>query len=279
MNPDWRKVDISEAESGLMWIEVSGEEDDVSCTCYFTDLVNIYSEHLNKTSLETRFKENNTQLETDDYQDFFSKVKTALSQGEESTISVTKEKDSYNIDMEWRSEGFDWKWLFRVDVGSAELFYKLVTYPVISGLHQLRQDKDTLLAVIRAKDFELEDHENSGSKLSLPRLRTARFDPETLKTGSDSGEVADVVSFLDQPGAREVLSNVSVKILFEKKSENKQDLSSTKESIKVSDLISEPPPPAVSQEPNCRKKIKLEKPNLSQIATNSNRFNKPKKKF
>ena len=217
MNPDWRKVDISQAESGLMWIEVSREEDDVSCTCYFTDLVNIYSEHLNKTSIETRFKENNTELETDDYQDFFSKVKTALSQGEESTITVTKEKDSYTIDMEWSSEGFDWKWLFQVDVGSAELFYKLVTYPVISGLDQLRQDKDTLLAVIRAKDFELEDHENSGSTLSLPRLRTVRFDPETLKTGSDSGEVADVVSFLDHPRAREVLSNVSVKILFEKK--------------------------------------------------------------
>ena len=110
-------------------------------------------------------------------------------------------------------------------------------------------------------------------------------DAETLKTTDDGvadDGVADVVSFLDQPGAREVLSKVSVKVLFEKKSEpnqrkEKSDPSTTKESPKASNQISEPKP-AESEEANCRKKIKLEKPNLSQIATNSNRFNKPKKK-
>ena len=76
MNPDWRKVKISEAESALTWIQISQEEDDVSCSCYFTDLINIYSEHLNKTGIETRFQDRNPGMETDDYQDFLTNVRT-----------------------------------------------------------------------------------------------------------------------------------------------------------------------------------------------------------
>lgn len=282
MNPDWRKVKISEGESALTWIQITQEEDDVSCSCYFTDLINIYSEHLNKTGIETRFQDRNPGMETDDYQDFLTNVRTALSDSENSAISVVKENDSCNVDVDWTIEGIEYKWFFRTSLGPVQLFYKLVSYPLISGFEKLRQDKETLLSIIEAKDLEIEDYENNGSKLSLKKLRTVKFDPRSLDTPG-SGQLADTVNIIAHPAAREILHNVSVKILFEKKldlsgEQGKTESSSTKESTQAAILISNPPHIQSEEEVSCRKKLKLEKPNLSEIAQNSNRFNKPKRK-
>ena len=50
MKPDWRKVELNSEENVLVWLQVPQDGGDVSCTCYLTDTVNIYTEHLNTSS-------------------------------------------------------------------------------------------------------------------------------------------------------------------------------------------------------------------------------------
>jgi len=272
MNPDWRKVKLSEEESGLIWLELSQDDDDVSvrCSCYFTDLVNIYSEHLNKTQIEARFLEQNSGIETEDYREFLTNVKTTLSVSKTSSnTSIYLTKESCKISIDWTSEGIDFKWFFQTNVGPSEMFYKLMSYPLISVIQQLRRDKETLLAVVRDKDLEIEDYENNGSRLSLKKLKTGKFDPDVLKT-PDDGEKIDTVNIVADPDTWDVLT---VKDLTVKKLETEI----IKESPKRKNTISEPQSAHSEEESICRKKIKLEKPNLSKIAQNSSRFNKPKK--
>ena len=296
MNPDWRKVKISEGESALTWIQITQEEDDVSCSCYFTDLINIYSEHLNKTAIETRFQDRNPGMETDDYQDFLTNVRTALSDSENSAISVVKENDSCNVDVDWTIEGIEYKWFFRTSLGPVQLFYKLVSYPLISGFEKLRQDKETLLSIVEAKDLEIEDYENNGSKLSRKKLRTGRFDPEKdLEVFDDekTSGPATTVDIVDSPKMREILRTTSVKAFCGVKTETKGikdgDTTSSKERMisesSPAQILNNPPAQnsdktlAESEEDKSIKKIMTEKPNLKRIAqSSSNRFKLNKKK-
>ena len=97
MKPDWRKVNLASEENVLVWLQGPQDGGDVSCTCYLTDTVNIYTEHLNTPSIQSRFAQQNPGMETEDFLDFLETLRTALSESNTSTISLTRQADSCTL--------------------------------------------------------------------------------------------------------------------------------------------------------------------------------------
>ena len=178
MKPDWRKVNLKSEENVLVWLQVPQDEGDVSCTCYLTDTVNIYTEHLNTASIQSRFTEQNPGMETEDFLDFLDNVRTALSESNKSTISLMRQTDSCRLDITWTIEGIDYQWFFQTKVQPHQLLCQVFYRPFIQLSQHLVHTRDSLLGIIHSKDLEIEDYKNSGSKLSRKNLKTRMFDPE-----------------------------------------------------------------------------------------------------
>lgn len=283
MKPDWRKVNLTSGENVLAWLQVPQDEaGDVSCTCYLTDTVNIYTEHLNTASIQSRFTEQNPGMETEDFLDFLDTLRTALSESQNSTISLARQTDSCRLDIDWTIEGIEYKWLFQTKVQPHQLLCQVFYLPFIQLSQHLLHTRDSLVQTIQDKDLEIEDYENNGSRLSRKILRTGRFDPEKDLKGFDDKKTPDsAVDIVDTPAVREILRTISVKAFCEEKPETKGIKRSSQESM-ISDhspgaaRISDNPQ---SEEENSIKKIKLVKPDLSKIAQSSRFKVKKKNKF
>ena len=278
MKPDWRKVNLTSEENVLVWLQVPQDESgDVSCTCYLTDTVNIYTEDLNTSSIQSRFTEQNPGMETEDFRDFLETLRTALSESHNSTISMTKQIDSCRLDIKWTIEDIQYKWFFQTKVQPHPLLCQVLYLPFIQLSQHLLHTRDSLVQIIQDKDLEIEDYENNGSKLSRKILRTGRFDPERDLKGFDDEKTPDsTVDIVDTPAVREILRTISVKTICEENTEPKGIKRNSQES-----MISDPSPQVSdnpkSEEENSIKKIKLVKPDLSKIAQSS-RFKVTKKK-
>ena len=298
MNPDWRKVNLNSEENVLVWLQVPQDETeaDVSCTCYLTDTVNIYTEHLNTSIIQSRFTEQNPGLETEDFLDFLNNLRAVLAGSPKSTISVTREGDTCRINIDWIIEGIDFKWFFQTNIQPHQLLCEVFYLPFIHLSQHLLHTKDSLLRIIQDKDLEIEDYENNGSKLSRKKLRTGRFDPEKdLEVFDDekTSGPATTVDIVDSPKMREILRTISVKAFCEVKTETKGikdgDTTSSKERMisesSPAQILNNPPAQnsdktlTESEEDKSIKKIMTEKPNLKRIAqSSSNRFKLNKKK-
>ena len=263
MKPDWRKVNLTSEENVLVWLQAPKDEAEVSCTCYLTDTVNIYTEHLNTVSIQSRFTEQNPGMETEDFLDFLDNLRTALSEGNTSTISLTRQADSCRLNIDWIIEGIEFKWFFQTDLQPHQLLCRVFYLPFIHLSQHLLQTKDNLVRIIQDKDLEIEDYENSGSKLSRKILRTGRFDPEKdVKAFDDTKTPDSTVDIVDSPAVREILRTISVR---ETEKERMEPSSSKKRKI------SDPAPAQISDIPQSGEessinKIKLVKPDLSKIA-------------
>ena len=278
MKPDWRKVNLNSEENVLVWLHVPQDEGDVSCTCYLTDTVNIYTEQLNTARIQSRFTEKNPGMETEDFLDFLDDVRTALSGGSKSTISLTRQTDSCRLDITWTVEGIDYKWFFQANVQPHQLLYQVLYLPFIQLSQHLIHTRDSLLRTIRSKDLEIEDYKNNGSKLSRKNLKTRMFDPEKdLKAFDDEKTPDSTADIVESPDVRKILRTISVKTFVEEKGIEERDESMISAPYPSPAQISDNPQ---SEEENISiKRIKLEKPNLSKIAQSSrfNRVNKKKK--
>ena len=292
MKPDWRKVNVPGEENVLAWLQVPQDEAeaDVSCACYLTDTVNIYSEHLNTSLIQSRFTEQNPGLETEDFLDFLNNLRAALAGGYKSTISLTRQTD-WRINIDWNMEGIDFKWFFQTNIQPHQLLCQLLYLPFIQLSQHLLQTKDRLVRIIQDKDLEIEDYENNGSKLSRKKLRTGRFDPEKdLKAFGDekTSGAETIVDIVDSSDMREILRTVSVK---EESmiSDNPPSQASDNPPSQASDNPTSDTSPspakisdktgAESEEDKSIKKIKLEPPNLKKIAQSSRFKPNKKKKF
>ena len=293
MNPDWRKVNLNGEENVLCWLQVPQDETeaDVSCSCYLTDTVNIYSEHLNTSSIQSRFTEQNPGLETEDFLDFLSNLRAALAGSHQPTISVTRNTDTVRINIDWIMEGIDFKWFFETNIQPHQLLCQLFYLPFIHLSQHLLHTRDSLLRIIQDKDLEIEDYENNGSKLSRKKLRTGRFDPEKdlQAFGEEKTSGAEtIVDIVDSSDMREILRTVSVK---EESmiSDNPPSQASDNPPAQISNNPTSDTSPspakisdktgAESEEDKSIKKIKLEPPNLKKIAQSSRFKPNKKKKF
>jgi len=271
---------LNSEENVLVWLQVPQDEGDVSCTCYLTDTVNIYTEHLNTPSIQSRFNEKNPGMETDDFLDFLDKVRSALSGSNKSTISLTRQTDSCRLYITWTIDSIEYKWFFQTNVQPHQLLCQVLYLPFIQLSQHLIQTRESLIKIIHSKDLEIEDYKNNGSRLSRKNLKTRMFDREKDLQAFDDEKTQDsTADIVENPDVRKILRTISVKAFVEEKGiKEKVEPSSSKES-----MISDPSPAQISDNPqseeetNSIKRIKLEKPNLSKIAQSS-RFNKVNKK-
>jgi len=261
-HPSWQRVELG----GEMYLfQLVVREGMMGYTCYLTDLVNIYKEQIDKDGFSKKFSEVNGDIELDDIDEGFREViKIMNKQDKKVNGKVLFEEDIFNMDVEWISDGIPYKWTFNLVRGSSTEFHDMITKSLLKGMAILLQEKKELVSIIRSKDLELEDYENSGAKLTRKALKTSWFKedeafnerkPVFIDNEIDFMSSSEVLSVIDKP----VQKPTETQNCTNAKLASNLDISvpHLKESVKEST-------------PNLDSKRKIAKPDLSKIADKMN---------
>jgi len=254
----WRKVELG-GQTFLFQLNV--DEGSVGYSCYLTDLVNIYKEEIDKNGFTGRFNEVNSDLEVSDIlEDGLKEVVSIVNSDGEKKIKGEIIEDCCDLHVQWLSEGIPYKWIFKMVRGSSSEFHDNVTKSLLKSMALLLGERDELVSIIRSKDLEIEDYENSGAKLTRKALKTTWFKPELAFQETKTAEIEDEIDFITSSKIQNIMNKT-----LSKKTGDEVDLkvkvngstfqaseSLTKEDISI--------PPKLSA------KRKIVKPDLSKIA-------------
>jgi len=258
--PSWQRVELG----GEMYLfQLVVREGTMGYTCYLTDLVYIYKEQIDKDGFSKKFNEVNSDIELDDMDEGFKEVIAIMNKqvkNKKVKGEILFEEDILNMHVEWVSDGIPYKWIFNLVRGSSTEFHDVITKSLLKGMAILLQEKKELVSIIRSKDLELEDYENSGAKLTRKALKTTWFkedeafnerEPVFIDDEIDFMSSSEVLSVIDKP----VQKPTKTQTCTNTKVASNLDISDTslKESVKESTS-------------NLDSKRKIVKPDLAKLA-------------
>jgi len=259
MEDAWHKLDLA---GKLYLFKLTAREGIVGYSCYLTDLVDLYQEQIDREGFCDKFSRVNSDLELDDIGEGFGEV-ISIMKAEEKARKVKGEimPDSCDLQVEWISEGIPYKWIFHLVKGSSSNFHDVVTKSLLDSMAFLVQEKKELVNIIRSKDLELEDYENSGAKLTRKALKTTWFRQEEAFNEIKPVQLDDDIDFMTSPEIQNVM-NKTVKMA-------KED-SNSKVTVKSADSLDSPKKEAKENTPKLDSKRKIVKPDLTKIADKMN---------
>lgn len=257
MTGQWRKVELG-GQAYLLQLNV--REDIVGYSCYLTDLVNIYKEEVDKEGFTDKFGEINSDLELDDIVEGFKEVTGIMISEGVKKIKGEVLEDCCDLNVEWFSEGIPYKWIFKLFRRSSSEFHDLVTKSLLKSMALLLGEREELVSIIRSKDLEIEDYENSGAKLTRKALKTTWFKPELAFNETKSVEIEDEIDFITSSHIQNVMNKAVVQI--------KGDEVDSKETENESacKVIKSPTKESTEIPPKLNTKRKIVKPDLNKIA-------------
>merc|ERR1712142_152317 len=254
----WQKVELGNKQYLFQLVVEKGMVGD---TCYLTDMVNIFKEEVDKDKFSEIFSRVNGDLELDDICEGFEEVVGVMNKNDASKkVKGEVLLETCSINVEWVSEGIPYKWIFSLVRGSSSEFHDMITMSLLQNMARLIQEKKELVSIIRSKDLELEDYENSGAKLTRKALKTTWFTEEEAFSEKDPVQVNDEVDFMTSRDMQYRRINT--------RENSKQD--DTELPPTSNDSAS--PLTVVTKEntPNLDSKRKIVKPDLSKIADKLN---------
>jgi len=253
----WRKLELG-GQAYLLQLNV--REDIVGYSCYLTDLVNIYKEEVNKEGFSDKFGEINSDLELDDIVEGFKEVTgIMLSEGERKIKGKVLE-DCCDLKVEWFSEGIPYKWIFKLVRESSSEFHELVTKSLLNSMALLLGEREELVSIIRSKDLEIEDYENSGAKLTRKALKTTWFKPELAFKETKPVEIEDEIDFITSSHIQNVMNKAVVQIKGDEVDSKETEHGTACKVMKSPTKESSEIPPKLNT------KRKVVKPDLNKIA-------------
>ena len=258
----WKKVELG---GQVFLFQLIVREGIVGYSCYLTDLVNIYKEQIDKHGFSDKFSSINSDLELDDISEGFEEVTGIMNSEGGSSRKMKGEvtQDCCDLQVEWFSEGIPYKWVFNMVKGSSSEFHDLVTKSLLKCMALLLGEREELVSIIRSKDLEIEDYENSGAKLTRKGLKTTWFKPELAFNETKPVEIEDEINFMTSSEIQSVISKTVVWTETDQVDSKVENNGSVFES------------PAAAKEvkditPKLNTKRKIVKPDLTKIADKMN---------
>jgi len=256
----WRNVEL-DGQKSLFQMEV--KKGTVGYTCFVTDLVNLYKEEIDKDGFIKKFSEINSEVEVDDFEGIFSEISSIMnnSDSDGGKLEGGIEGDSCDLHLCWESDGLKLKWMFQLVRQSGSEFHQHVTKSLLRSMALLLGERDELVSIIRSKDLEIEDYENSGAKLTRKALKTTWFKPELAFNETKPVELNNEIDFMTSSEIQNVMNKSVIKTtgdevdLKVKAKESNEPASKTP--VKEAKVIL---PPTLSS------KRKVVKPDLNKIA-------------
>jgi len=239
-------------------------------SCYLTDLVNLYKETTSKEVFAERFNEVNSDLEISDISEALKEVSSIINSDGEKNIVGEVRDDICEIKVDWLIDEIPYMWIFKMERGSNDDFNQQVTKSLLSSIALLLGEREFLVSVIRSKDLEIEDYENSGSKLTRKALKTTWFKPEVDLNGTKAVQIEDEIEFITSPQIQNIIHKTIIK-----KVEDEVD---TKENVNgnVSQVNKNSNEEVKSTLPNLSTKRKIVKPDLAKMVGTKNKTKKSK---
>jgi len=239
-------------------------------SCYLTDLLNIYKEIISKEIFAERFNEVNSDLEISDVGEVLTEVSSVINgEGEKKVVGEVRE-DFCEIKVDWQMDEIPYMWIFKMERGSSYDFNQQVTKFLLSSIALLLGERDYLVSVIRNKDLEIEDYENSGSKLTRKALKTTWFKPEVDLNETKATQIEDEIEFFTSPQIQNIMNRTIIKKV--------EDEVNTKENVNenASQVNTNVHEEVKSTLPNLSTKRKILKPDLAKMVGSKNKTKKLK---
>ena len=234
-------------------------------TCYLTDLVYMYKEQISKDEFSDKFSKINSDIELDDIDEGFKEVIEVMNkQVKKIKAEVLLKEDIFDMHVEWVSDGIPYNWIFNLVRGSSSEFHALITKSLLKGMAILLQEKKELVSIIRSKDLELEDYENSGAKLTRKALKTSWFKEDEAFQDREPVLIDDEIDFMSSSE----MQNVIDKTL--KKTTETQSCKNTKLASDLDNIDAPQKENVKLSTSNLDSKRKIVKPDLAKIADKMN---------
>lgn len=191
----WNLLPLNGGESETYLFSFISDANNSSYTLRVTDTISMYQETMTSSvKIQRKCEDLNPAIEAST-EDLLEELKCLLF-SKTSYFDLSEDRDVLKV--QGKLFGYDFKWKFSLTKCSDEQANKNLMREVFLCLGQLLAEQQKLMQVIRAKDLEIFDFEQSGAVLTRKTLKTDTFDPKVLETVSPTstalaGEEAKII--------------------------------------------------------------------------------------
>ncbi len=173
---EWSPLKCESSSSSSSWLHNLRCCADGGYALHLTDGARVFSERLAAEQVEVRCEDLNPAVEAS-AEDLVEEI-TGLLASKTSHVQLKELKTGSNLRLEAAGKlfGYDFRWRFDLEALSAEAAYDALFSNVFKCVSHLLEQQRHLLQVIKAKDLEIFDYEQSGATLTRRTLKTDKFD-------------------------------------------------------------------------------------------------------
>lgn len=178
----WNRLPLNGAAGETLFLfSFSSDTTNSSYTLRVTDTVSLYQETMNTSSkIQRKCEELNPAIEASTA-DLLEELKCLLF-SKTSYFDLSEDRELLKV--QGKLFGYDFKWKFLLAKCTDSQTHSNLLSQVFSCIGQLLAEHQKLTEVIRAKDLEIFDFEQSGAVLTRKSLKTDTYNPKILDSVS-----------------------------------------------------------------------------------------------
>ncbi len=163
-----------------------------------TDGIDVFREELPAEDIENRNRTTNPAIEITT-QELIATLSELLSTSDSKTNFTRASDDNAVVHAQGKIAGFNFEWRFALRKTPSREMFDSLTLDLLKGVAQLLRRQEYLCKVIKEKELEIFEYEQSGAVLERKSCKTKVFSPDDLSriplaVGEDDGHALEVLA-------------------------------------------------------------------------------------